>query len=126
MIYPSIEAIIGEACLNAASKSVSIAGLTLSIAASRITRIAPYNGLHHFHRDVGTIIGIQALGCRDSGGLLKPQLLDCDLAHLVLLDLAGHRHRELVDEFDVARDLIVRDLAAAEIADLLGGRALAL
>ena len=33
------------------------------------------------------------------------------LAHHELLDLAGHGHREFVDEFDIARDLVVRDLA---------------
>ena len=47
------------------------------------------------------------------------------LAHLELLRLAGRRQRELVDEADVARHLVVRDLALAEVADLLLRRALA-
>src|ERR1035438_7011269 len=42
------------------------------------------------------------------------------LAHQEFLDLAGDGHRKFVDEFDVARDFIVRDLALAEAADLLG------
>src|SRR5260370_26792260 len=47
------------------------------------------------------------------------------LAHHEFLDLAGDGHREFVDEFDVARDLVVRDLTLAEIADLLGRQRLA-
>src|SRR5439155_1152521 len=38
------------------------------------------------------------------------------------LDFPGHRHREFVDEFDIARDLVVGDLAVAEGADLVGGQ----
>src|SRR5882724_12974080 len=47
------------------------------------------------------------------------------VAHHEFLDLAGNRHREFVDEFDVARDFVVRDLALAEAADLLGRQRLA-
>src|SRR5262249_51222244 len=62
-----------------------------------------------------------------SRGLLQgqPQLADRLLAHQEFLDLAGHGHRERVDEFDVAWDLVVRDLALAEGADFLGRRGLA-
>lgn len=62
-----------------------------------------------------------------SGGLLapEPELLDRLFAHHELLDLAGDGHRELGHELDVARDLVVGDLALAELADLLGGRRLA-
>ena len=50
-------------------------------------------------------------------------LADLLLAHPELLHLPGDRHRERVDEADILRDLEVRDLAAAEFADLLlGGR----
>src|SRR5450755_3475550 len=47
------------------------------------------------------------------------------LAHHELLDLAGDRHRKFVDEFDVARNLVVRVLSLAEAADLVGGQGLA-
>src|SRR3954469_12285048 len=36
------------------------------------------------------------------------------LAHLDLAHLAGDRHGELVDDVDVARDLVVRQLARRE------------
>src|SRR5437667_1657355 len=64
---------------------------------------------------------------RPSGGLLdrQPQFADHLLAHQELLDLAGDGHREVVDEFDVARDLVMGDLALAEGPDLLGGGAFA-
>src|SRR5689334_17121514 len=57
--------------------------------------------------------------------LFQPELADRLLAHHELLDLAGDGHRELRDELDVARDLVVGDLALAELADLLGRRGLA-
>src|SRR5690349_729834 len=62
-----------------------------------------------------------------SGGLLRLQaeLADRLLAHHELLDLAGDGHREFRHEFDVARDLVVGDLALAELADLLGRGVLA-
>src|ERR1035437_8380757 len=47
------------------------------------------------------------------------------VAHQEFLDLAGDGHRKLVDEFDVARDLVVRDLPLTEAADLVGGQGLA-
>src|ERR1700722_7802133 len=47
------------------------------------------------------------------------------LAHHEFLDLAGDRHRKFVDEFEIARNLVVGDLALAEGADLVGGQALA-
>jgi hypothetical protein len=56
---------------------------------------------------------------------LESQLGDRLLAHHELLDLARDGHRELGHELDVARDLAVGDLALAELADLLGRRALA-
>src|SRR5690242_20379546 len=56
---------------------------------------------------------------------LQPEFADGLLAHHELLDLAGDGHREVRHELDVARDLVVGDLALAELADLLGRRALA-
>src|SRR5258707_5045075 len=56
---------------------------------------------------------------------LQPELRLDRLAHDEFLDLAGDGHREFVDEFDVARDLVVRDLAVAEGADVLGRQRLA-
>src|SRR6266498_3159839 len=50
---------------------------------------------------------------------LRPALLDLDLAHPELLHLAGHGHRERVDEAHVVRDLEQRDLAAAEFLQLV-------
>ena len=50
---------------------------------------------------------------------LQSQLGNHALAHDELLDLPGHRHREFVDELDVARYLVVGDLIAAERPDLL-------
>src|SRR5215831_8182299 len=47
------------------------------------------------------------------------------LAHQEFLDLAGHGHREFVDEFHVVRDLVVCDLPVAEGTDLLGGQCFA-
>src|SRR5450755_4473478 len=47
------------------------------------------------------------------------------LPHHEFLDLAGDRHRKFVDEFDIARNLVVRDLSLAEAADLVGRQGLA-
>ena len=52
--------------------------------------------------------------------LAESELLDHFLAHDELLHLAGDGHREGVDELDVARDLVVRDLAPAEALHVLG------
>src|SRR4029453_19147297 len=46
------------------------------------------------------------------------------IAHQKLLDLSRHRHRKLVDEFDVTRDLVVCDLPVAEAAYLVSGERL--
>src|SRR6185437_40434 len=51
--------------------------------------------------------------------LRQAQLFHHRLAHEEFLHLAGDGHREAVDEFDVARDLVMRDLALAEGADIL-------
>src|ERR1700688_1057066 len=56
---------------------------------------------------------------------LQAELLFDRFPHDKFLDLAGDGHREFVDAFDVARDLVVGDLALAEGADLLGGQRLA-
>src|ERR1700722_18819844 len=53
----------------------------------------------------------------------QPQLVDRTLAHDEFLDLAGDRHREFVDELDVARHLVVGDLLAAERLDVVFGGA---
>src|SRR5262249_27073733 len=50
---------------------------------------------------------------------LESQLGDRDLPHPVLLDFPCDRHRKLGRESDVARNLVGRDLAPAEIADLV-------
>ena len=42
---------------------------------------------------------------------LQPALPDRLLTHHELLDLAGDGHREFIHELDVARDLVVGDLA---------------
>src|SRR5207253_5594813 len=47
------------------------------------------------------------------------------LAHQEFLDLAGHGHRKRVDEFDIARDLVVGDLPMTEGADLISRQCLA-
>src|SRR6185503_18919806 len=77
-----------------------------------------------------TVSSRSGTGCRSShfhgGRLLEPQLHDTLLAHQELLYLAGHRHREGVHELHVARDLVMGDLPAAVVADLLGRRLLAL
>src|SRR5580700_5079501 len=62
------------------------------------------------------------LGRGDHGGLAEPELFDRGFAHLELLDLAGDGHRERLDELHVARDLVPRDLALAEVADLVLGQ----
>ncbi len=61
---------------------------------------------------------------RGGNRLGQSQILDRALAHPVLLDLARHRHRERVDEPNVGGDLVGRDLAPAELADLVLGRLL--
>src|SRR5689334_4166809 len=60
-----------------------------------------------------------------SGSLLlgQTQLVDHLLAHHEFLDLAGHGHREALDEPDIAGDLVVGDLALAEIQHFLLGQA---
>src|SRR5437660_9547668 len=68
----------------------------------------------------------RALRGGQSGGLVEAEFLDGLLAHLELLDLSGHRHRELVDELPVPRDLVGRDLAFAPRRELITGRARAL
>ena len=44
------------------------------------------------------------------------------LAHDELLDLAGDGHSEAIDELDVTRNFVVRDLVPAKLAELLGCR----
>src|SRR3984893_19111697 len=63
-----------------------------------------------------------------SGGLLQAQtqLFDHLLAHQEFLDLAGDRHWKAIDEFNIARHLVMRDLALAKGPDFLGGRGLAI
>src|SRR5256885_1751561 len=50
---------------------------------------------------------------------LQPEPRLDRLAHQEFLDLAGDRHRKFLDELDVARDLVVGDLALAEAAYLV-------
>jgi hypothetical protein len=54
-----------------------------------------------------------------AGGLGEVKLGDAHLAHLVLLHLAGDGHRELAGDSQVARDLVMGDLAGAELAQFL-------
>ena len=56
---------------------------------------------------------------------IQPQPRLDRIAHQELLDLAGHGHREFVDEFDIARDLVVGDLSVTEGADFIGRQRLA-
>ena len=44
------------------------------------------------------------------------------VADLELLDFAGDGLGKGIDKFDVARDFVVGELGAAELADLVGGR----
>src|SRR5579863_7081687 len=62
--------------------------------------------------------------CRWSGrsSFFHPKLGSHVLAHDELLDLAGHRHRELVHKPDMPWHLVVRDLVAAELAHFLRGQ----
>src|SRR4051812_43002401 len=53
------------------------------------------------------------------GRLLQAELLDRGLAHLEFLDFSGNRHRKLVDESDIARDLKMRQLPLAEVPHIL-------
>src|SRR3990172_10455257 len=55
----------------------------------------------------------------------EPEALHHLLADQVFLDLSGDGRRECIDEADMARDLVVGDLAATELANLLLTRALA-
>ena len=57
--------------------------------------------------------------------LLHAQFVRHPLAHDEFLHLAGHRHRELVNEPDVPRHFVVRDLVAAELSNFLRGQRLA-
>src|SRR3979411_355948 len=50
---------------------------------------------------------------------LEPEDLHSHLAHFDLADLAGDRHREFVDDMDVARNLVVGQFAVRELADRL-------
>src|SRR5882757_1915674 len=62
------------------------------------------------------------LNLRSNSGVwrgLQPEDLDGHLAHFDLADLAGDRHREFVDDVDVARDLVVGQLAVRELTDCL-------
>src|SRR5438128_2338891 len=70
-----------------------------------------------------SVTGAKA-GAAGSGGgrgrdRVEAPLGDLLLAHLVLLDLPGHRHREAVDEAHVERDLEARDPAVAEGSELV-------
>src|ERR1700722_3408361 len=61
---------------------------------------------------------LQSNSSRSSGfGCLQPKAALGSLAHHELLDFSGDRHRKLVDEFDVTRNLVVGDLSLAEQAD---------
>ena len=55
----------------------------------------------------------------------QPEFGNHLLAHGKFLDLAGDGHRKAVNKSDIARDLIMRDLTAAELADFPSGRILA-
>src|SRR6478672_12657107 len=55
-------------------------------------------------------------------GRLQPKLSLDRIAHQEFLNLAGHRHRKFVDELDIARDLVVGDLAMTEGTHLVGGQ----
>src|SRR3954469_16208635 len=50
--------------------------------------------------------------------LFQAQQADRLLTHLDLADLARHRHRELLDDVHIPRDLVARELAFAELPHL--------
>src|SRR3979411_1337512 len=61
-------------------------------------------------------------GGRDGRRPLEAQVAHGCLAHLELLDLAGHGHGEAVDKLPVTRNLVGGDLAATERREVvLGG-----
>src|SRR6266851_1283103 len=62
-----------------------------------------------------------------SGSLLqaKTQFFDHLLAHQEFLDLASDRHWKAIDKFNIARHLVMRDLALAKGPDILRGGGLA-
>src|SRR5262249_9174958 len=56
----------------------------------------------------------ESAGSSWRGAPLRTEDFDGALAHLDFADLAGDGHRELVREIEVARDLVVGELAVAE------------
>src|SRR5205823_478711 len=72
--------------------------------------------------EIARLAAQDASGGADGRRALEAQLLHRDLAHLDLADLAGDRHRVAVDELPVAGDLEGRDLALAEVRQLLASR----
>ncbi len=69
-------------------------------------------------------LSIRANYRRALGGFVddEAELLDHGIAHYEFLDLAGHRHGEIVDETDVGRHLVVRYLFATVISNFVLGR----
>src|SRR5580658_5798353 len=61
------------------------------------------------------------LGRRRACHLLQAPRFDLELADLVFLYLAGERGREFGDEAHVLGDLVIGDLALAEVANLVLG-----
>src|SRR5690348_6118320 len=59
------------------------------------------------------------------GNPFQPLLLDLDLAHAELLNLAAQRRRERIDKPDRLGNLEPCNLSLAELADLFGGSAFA-
>src|SRR5205823_310641 len=71
--------------------------------------------------DARTKARLRGLGGGHGGGGFEPQLLDRQLTHLELLDLASDSHREGIHELDVSRHLEMSDLPAAVVAHVLVG-----
>src|SRR3990167_548270 len=98
----------------------SVAFSTCALRSSTTTRMAAALAWKSAERAL-SFVSSAGMGFFLSGRFLfrQPELVLHGIAYLELLDLAGHGHGEGVDEADVARNLVVGDLALAEGAQLL-------
>src|SRR5262249_40513207 len=115
--------------LRPASASASINATLVASGTIVASFCSPSRGPTSTMRtDLGKLISARLLSVRFLSGRLpfdQAQFLHDLLAHDELLDLAGHGHREFLDEIDIARDLVMRDLALAEGAHAVRVQALA-
>src|ERR1700743_2869187 len=99
--------------------SASLRQVGSSSSKGRRYGLPPAGGHFSVKLESSVLLRLRGLCCLQSEPLLDR------LAHQELLNLAGDGHREFVDEFDIARDLVVRDLALAEAADFVVGEGFA-